>query len=381
MKKATIKKLLVFVGVTVLCAGAVTFLFAGIKDDNPVVEPDKRVLRPVTVLGVTVSDETARIQAFGQVTPVWTARVRSRVSGRIVKVSDRFQPGARVAGGEVLMKIDDVDYVAARDEARTRVAIAELALIKEMQECSQAVAGWERSGIKGGPGSGLVFREPQLKAARAEVAAAKSALLKAEGDLAATIVMAPFNGVIVSRHISRGDSLFAGDDIAVINSVDRLEVKVFLGEEEERMMGEDFLEKPVKITRGGKQWEGRLVRRAGYLEEKTRLRAYFVEVPARAGGILPGMFVDVCLTGRTLKNVLRLPEGVRTRDNTIWYVDGEDRLASFSCRPLFYWEGSIVVPPPDDPSSRFRMVRHPLAGFIAKEKVNPVTEAGAPWKD
>jgi RND family efflux transporter MFP subunit len=381
MKKTTMKKLLVFAGVTLLCAGAVTFLFAGIEEESPVVEPAKRVLRPVTVMDVAVSDETARIRTFGQVAPVWTARLRSRVSGRIVRVSDRFQPGNRVVKGEVLMKIDDVDYVAARDGARTRVATAEVALLKEMQERSQAVAGWDRSGIDGAPGSELVLHGPQLKAARAEVTSAKSALVKAARDFAATVVTAPFNGVIVSRSIGRGDSLFAGDGIAVINSVDRLEVKIFFGEEEEEMLGDDFLEKPVLITRGRNQWEGRLVRRAGALEEKTRLRAYYVEIPARAEQILPGMFVDVCLKGRILKNVLKLPESVQTRDNTIWYVDGEKRLASFTCRPLFTWEGSIVVPPPHGSRSRIFVVTHPMAGFISKEEVTPVTEGGAPWKD
>ncbi|MBI9088951.1 MAG: efflux RND transporter periplasmic adaptor subunit [Desulfobacterium sp.] len=380
MKKMTIKKLLVFVGVTILCAGGVTLLFAGIKDEIPALEPEKRVLRPVTVIGVTVADETARIQAFGQVSPVWTARLRSRVAGRIVRVSDRFQPGARVVKGEALMKIDDVDYVAARDGARTRVATAEVALLKEMEERSQAVAGWERSGIKGSPGSELVFHDPQLKAARAEVAAAKSALLTAERDLAATIVTAPFNGEIVTRRISRGDSLFAGDDIAMINSVDRLEVKIFLGEDKERMVGDDYLEKPVVITRGEDQWEGRLVRRAGSLDSKTRLRAYFVAIPDSGGTLLPGMFVDVSLTGKTLKNVLRLPESVQTRDNTIWYVDGEDRLASFTCRPLFNWAGTIVVAPPDASMLNFRMVKNPMAGFIANEKVAPVKVEVAPWK-
>jgi RND family efflux transporter MFP subunit len=381
MKKTTLKKLLVFAGVTVLCAGAVTFLFAGIEEKSPVVEPDMPVLRPVTVMDVAVSDETARIQTFGQVTPVWSARLRSRVSGRIVRVSDRFQPGNRVVKGEVLMAIDDVDYVAARDAARTRVATAEVALLKEMQERSQAVSGWERSGIKGAPGSELVFHEPQLKAARAEVTAGKSALVKATRDFAATVVTAPFNGVIVTRSISRGDSLFAGDGIAVINSVDRVEVKIFLGGEEERMLGEDFLDKPVLITRGRNQWEGRLVRRAGTLEEKTRLRAYFVAIPARGEQILPGMFVDICLKGRTLKNVLKLPESVQTRDNTIWYVDGEDRLASYTCRPLFNWEGCIVVPPPQASRSMVSVVKHPMAGFISKEEVTPVTEEGASWKD
>lgn len=380
MKKETIKKLSVFVGVTILCAGGVTLLFAGIKDEIPALEPEKRVLRPVTVMEVTVADETARIQAFGQVSPVWTARLRSRVAGRIVRVSDRFQPGARVVKGEELMKIDDVDYVAARDGARTRVATAEVTLLKELQERSQAVAEWERSGIEGAPGSELVFHDPQLKAARAEVAAAKSALLTAERDLAATRVTAPFNGEIVTRRISRGDSLFAGDDIAMINSVDRLEVKIFLGEEKERMVGDDFLEKPVVITRGEDQWEGRLVRRAGSLDSKTRLRAYFVAISDPGGTLLPGMFVDLSLTGKTLKNVLCLPESVQTRENTIWYVDGEDRLASFTCQPLFNWDGTIVVAPPDALMSNFRMVKNPMAGFIANEKVATVKEEVSPWK-
>ena len=70
---------------------------------------------------------------------------------------------------------------------------------QEQARAEQALTDWQRLGQAGDPPSDLVLRKPQLQAARARVASARSALAKARLDLERTTIVAPFSGRVLRQ--------------------------------------------------------------------------------------------------------------------------------------------------------------------------------------
>ena len=80
-------------------------------------------------------------------------------------------------------------------------------------------------------GRALALREPQLRSAESNVAAARQALEKANLDLARTNLRAPFNAVILSKDADLGQVIGAGRPLARLAGTDTfwVEANVPLG--------------------------------------------------------------------------------------------------------------------------------------------------------
>ncbi|MCG8565548.1 MAG: efflux RND transporter periplasmic adaptor subunit [Desulfobacterales bacterium] len=360
------KKTLLFLGVTALCAALVYRLYT-LEPQVEIAQREETPPRPVSVIGVQSETRSARIKAFGEAFPRWETRLRSQVVGAVVHVNDGLQPGQAFKAGDLLVQVEAAPYRSALAEARRDLEDARVNLLQVQRRAAQARADWTRSGMSGEPSSPLVFYGPQVQAARARVTAANAAVIKAEKDLEHTRVVAPFDGMVVQRSVSRGDVLFSGDDLARLVSVAEMEIRVNVdwGQAAGLTLGS-----PVEIreTVTGRSWTGTLIRRAGQLDKKTRLQAFYVRPDQ--GGILPGMFVTVFLQGRVRSQLLGVPESALTRDGYLWYVDGARRLAAMTARVAFYQNGKAYV---ENTSGldHLQVVVMPVQSFHAGARVTP----------
>jgi len=66
-----------------------------------------------------------QIRAFGQVAIGRKAELRALVAGMVTQVHPRLKSGATIEAGEVLVTIDEFDYVGAITEAKANLAEAE----------------------------------------------------------------------------------------------------------------------------------------------------------------------------------------------------------------------------------------------------------------
>ncbi|MDX9965048.1 efflux RND transporter periplasmic adaptor subunit [Desulfobacter postgatei] len=347
---------------------------------------------PVTVQTVFYSAYPARITALGEVNPLWQSTIKARVDGPIVYLNPKLQSGTRVKKGEVLVKIEETAYQAQVSEDKKRVALAEVDLLKEEREAKEAQKNWERSGLKGSPASDLVLRKPQLNSARTGLNAAQKALALSKIRLSYTKICAPFDGVIVERHVSPGESLITGDKVLTLYGMDTVEVAIHVSAEQLALLGLNLskgnrekaplLSGPDKSvaarlvsTQQNAFWQAQVVRDGQRLDSGSRLQTLYLQVAqpmAQTPPLLPGTFVRAEITGRKVADLLCLPETALTKQGVVWFVDGANRLEPVQAKPIFYGNGVVYIHTGEKNSQKsLRIAVLPNASFAAGLLVQP----------
>lgn len=383
MIRSHIKKTLIFLAVTILCGGIAFYILSWKPEKNPTGEDKAFRFKgmPVSVQTIEPGAYPAIITALGESLPLWQSTIRAQVDGQIVFMSDRLQVGNLLKKGELLVQIAKSDFKMQVAEARSRLAGAELTLLKEKREAWEARRNWEQSGIKGNPKSPLVLRTPQIKAAQSEVAAAKAALIHAETLLRYTDIRAPYDGVIMQRIVNPGEMLFAGDEIARLYGMETVEVGVHLNTNQWPLLPESLYETNVTLREPQQQttWNARVIRESLHLNRESRLRTLFLQVKHpldQTPPLLPGTFVRAEITGKKIPGLLCIPEPALTRQGIVWFVDSENRLQARQLEPVFYGEGVVYVPAPSDMTSPMRVAVSPNSSFTTGLLIQPITDKG-----
>lgn len=299
--------------------------------------------RPVvTVHEVERDGHDVRIQGFGSVRAKRTVNLVPQVNGEILEKSPSFEPGGYCTAGQVLLRLDDTDYVLAAAQARANVAQAEYNLALAEEEAEVARREWENihSAGRGNEPTALVLHEPQLKLARANLESARAALRQAEVNLSRCTIKAPFDGRILNADVDAGQYLRAGTAVGSVHATDVAEVTVSVPDEDlawitiengETFAGDQTLVDVYAEFAGARhRWQGRAVRLGGAVDNRSRLVPVVVEIdnPYEVSGDRPplveGMFVEVVFHGDAPPGAVTVPRTALRSENQLWVVT-EDR--------------------------------------------------------
>ncbi len=364
------RRLIVFMSVAAVC-GAATAAVMVTKPapGTPVIEAhDTLEGMPVSVRRTEPASCPAMVTAMGEVMPLWQSTIKARVEGPVAYLSPRLQAGNRVAAGEVLVRIDGSHFEMQVSEARSRLAEANIAYLKEVHETREAKMNWKRSGIGGEPVSVLALREPQLEAARAQVEASQAALAFAEIRLGYTEIRAPYEGVILHRMINPGETLFVGEDVFTIFDLQAVEVGIHLDADQWELLDEINEETQVRLISLQHEvvWRAQVVRDSRHLDRASRLRTIFLRVDkplAQTPPLLPGAFVRAEITGRKIPDLVCIPETALTPKSHVWLVDDDNRLQSQTAQPVFYGEGVVYIRHPEPSRQSLRVAVAPNTSY------------------
>ena len=213
-----------------LVAGA--FAARTLATNRPAPPKKERTERPalVRVVAVDGAPQRAVVEALGTVTPDRRVVVQPEVAGRVVEIHPDLAPGARLAAGEVLVRVDPRDYELAVAQAKAQLVRARFELELEEGRAAAAKREWEVMGRRGGGGATtkrgrrLALREPHGKAARAAVAAAKSAVELAGLRLERATVRVPFDAIVASEQVEVGQLVGPQAPIATLLGAARFRV-------------------------------------------------------------------------------------------------------------------------------------------------------------
>lgn len=337
---------------------------------------------------------TVEVRTRGTVRPLTETVLIPEVSGKVTEVSPSLREGGFFQAGDLLLKIDPLNYETASAVMAGRVASARAALAQEEARSGQALENWERLGKTGDPGT-LVRREPQLAEAEALLAAAQAELAKAERDLERTEIRAPYNGRALDRMVDVGQFVGTGTELARIFATDEVEVRLPLTNDQlafidlrEPAPGEANIPDGPAVTLegeiGGKtaSWQGRLVRVSGAIDEATRQLFVTAQVDdpyvPRTDGTPPlkiGLYVEAVISGETLENVYVLPRASVRAGNEVLTIDTENRLHRTAVTPLVATETEVVVPAAGALADAHLLCLTPLAFPAENALVQPVTGA------
>ncbi|MXY96376.1 MAG: efflux RND transporter periplasmic adaptor subunit, partial [Gemmatimonadetes bacterium] len=172
----------------------------------------------------------------GTVRPSEEIDVVSQVGGRIAWVDPGFLSGGRIAAGDTLFRVEEVDYQYRVQEAEASLAASQLALLQEEEQASIARAQHDlytaRKGDESSENSAnpLALREPQLKAAQAALVRDEARLAEANLALSRTHITAPFDGFVQEESVDVGRIVAAGQPVARIFASDAVEIVVPLSD-------------------------------------------------------------------------------------------------------------------------------------------------------
>lgn len=370
------RKITLFILAAIICSAFIVIVFLP-NSDSEKNESVKVLIPEVSVIEATTTQNRISMSLMGEMKSEQESIVTSRVEGEITFLSNRFKEGVIVKKGELLAKIENSAYRLGVSEAELRLSQAELELLREKNEADEALLNWKNSGLKGAPDSPLVLRKPYVAAAEKEVTAASDNLKRALQELAYTEIRSPVNGIIVIRSVSIGGAVFAGNEIAVIYGVDKGVVTVNLNMKQWGMLPANIIDTEVTLvqTDTNAKWPAAISRVSKRIIQETRQRQLFIEIDKplqKETPLLPGTFLTVKLTGKTMKNSIRIPESALTRKGEVWFVSDEEKLFSVKAEPLYRNAGEVCIQKPEVKDKYFPYIAiAPNSSFVNGRKVQP----------
>ncbi len=321
-----------------------------------------RNARLVEVQPIRMAEKPIVVDAMGTVVPARMVDIRPQVSGEIVSIDADFVPGGRFVAGQALVRIDPVDYTLVvrqrkSDVARTKSAYQlevaqQLVAQREYELLGEHISEDERD---------LVLRKPQLESAKAAYEAAEALLEAARLAQARTQVVAPFNGVLQSRHVNVGTQVSPATSLGTFVGTDAYWVEVSVPVDQLQWLyiprSRDGVGSVVHIYNEA-AW-GREVFRTGHVirlipavEAEGRMARLIVSVDNPLGHeaderVLPpmllGAYVRVEMTGIQLDQALVVPRTSLRDGNVVWIMNDADQLDIRAVDVLFRGRDEVLV--------------------------------------
>ena len=300
----------------------------------------------VEVFRAGKEDRMVVIRGTGTVKSAREVSVIPQVSGSVIYRSSDLVVGGFFKKGEILFEIQNIDYRLALQQAEAASAKAEYELATIESRARIARTEWKRINRDDySPPNALVLYGPQLKNARAALAAANAAVEQAMINVERTKIRAPFNSRVRSENIDTGQYVRAGSSVAVLAGTETCEIIVPLTSDDLYWLTipasgamDNAPGAVVRINIREKQyeWEGRVIRSTGEVDPRNRMMQVVVEVKDPYGlkgkketshpALAAGTFVGVRIKGKILRDVFAIPAIAFRDDSTVWVMESEDKL-------------------------------------------------------
>jgi RND family efflux transporter MFP subunit len=348
-------------GVLVLGLALAAFLLTA--KDKPEARPPSSPVPPlVSVLEAEPTAHILRVYSQGTVEPLRQINLVAQVGGKIDQVPDTFVDGQSLNKGDLLVGIEQADYLFNVTRAEAAVAQAKQLLAEEQGRHRQAKREWRDLGSE--QANQLFLREPQLAAAVANLKSAEADLSAAHLALERTQITMPFDGRIEQTQVNLGQFVGAGTTIATVYATDQAQIRLPISQAQlsliDMPLSGETTAKPVAVqlsaTVGGRLWEWPAVirRTEASIDRDSRVLFAIAEVdePFKPSTnlvdstmrppLMPGLFVSAALEGRVVNDAVTLPAGALRSDQTILWVNSDNRLVR---QPVRVWvrEGDSVI--------------------------------------
>jgi RND family efflux transporter MFP subunit len=282
--------------------------------------------RAVSIVVPVATPFRPSVRLNGVVQARTVTSVIPQVSGRVIKVSPAFRPGASVLQGELLFMIDPSDYELAIERTLAEIEVARSDLARLEAEAASEREVWQQQ-FPDRQIPDLIARVPQIAAAKARIHSGEAARQSAELSLSRTTVRAPFDARILDTQLDIGQVVGTNAAVGTMFSVESLEIAVPVSADERRLIGALNGQHVSIITPSSTSGaiHGELVRAAAALDERTRLGTLFVATD-NPEMLTVGEFVTVQIDGEDTPDSYRLPATALTSRDRLWVVDN-GRLA------------------------------------------------------
>ncbi|MEO2033695.1 MAG: efflux RND transporter periplasmic adaptor subunit [Planctomycetaceae bacterium] len=363
--------------------------FAALRAQKPGVESNAVVAAPLNIDAYAVQLVSFReiITAYGTAMPDREVVVGAQVSGEVVEVHPRLEVGqsvfaphtvisadepTRYAEGDVLVRVDERDYVNRARQSRNSIVEATRAIEQLRQEQTNSKRTLEKAksdlqafqqeydryrravALKAGAKSELnralvevnrhkdsiIQLENQLSlfplriaAAEERLAASQSENDRAQDDLERTRVLPPFDGFLSEVMVERGQFVRAGEPLFQLTDLDHIDIPVAIGLEDWRQVDASVnagRHPSVELATSesvAADWTGAISRVAPKADPGSRTIQVFVTVnnQDQKHHLLPGTFVQARITGDVKVDQVVIPRTAILNDH-VFVIDEDNTV-------------------------------------------------------
>jgi HlyD family secretion protein len=298
-------------------------------------------IRPVTTLK-------------GKLQPARHAGLRFELSGRVIE--RMVEPGNRVAAGDLLLKIDDGDFIDKYEEAEALLKQEEQAIardrkllelivkereIQEREVSRMQTLGQESLASKSNFDAALQAvlklkaEESRLRhsveTAGSRLQSQRARLSQAARNLERTRLTAPFAATVNKVTFETGDYANAGEVAVEIVQLEQLDIYLEVTSD---MISVLQLGQQVDVITPKGPVQGHIVAIESDPQPDTLTHALRVRIDGR--GLFPGQLAEVSLPGDTLENVAAVPLSAILYDEgrSYVFVIEDDRLQRVPVKKL-----------------------------------------------
>ncbi|MDP1738715.1 MAG: efflux RND transporter periplasmic adaptor subunit [Caulobacter sp.] len=277
---------------------------------------------PYRLEQVQQGDITKSVSASGSLQALVQVDVGSQISGQILKVLVDFNDEVRA--GQLLATLDPQTYLSRLRQGQAEIAARQAQVAQAQAQAAEARAAYNRTRTLYDQGimakAALETAEAAWKSAQANVQAARAgvtqsqaALASTQTDLARTRIVAPIDGIIISRSIEPGQTVAASLSAPVLfqiaNDLSKLEVKITVDEAD---IGQVREGQGVRFTVDAfpdDTFTGVVTQVRKQPETEANVVAYVVIAQAEnpGGKLMPGMTANADIIIQQLRGVMKVP--------------------------------------------------------------------------
>lgn len=355
----------------------------------PVLEPQEPTPVYTTVRIQKVHPEAIQLKVHsqGSVMPSTESQLIPEVSGRITWMSSKLVAGGYFNKGDVLAKVDALDYKNTRDRAKATLVRA---------EAEQQHARFEYQRLKSLAERRLTSRsqlENALRAVRVAEATLQDANVnfsQANENIGRTQIVAPFTGLVRSENVDIGQFVSRGSPIATIYASDLVEVRLPIADRQlaflnlpPTLRGELPEAMQPKVTlnteyAGQKlKWEGKIVRTEAEIDMSSRMVQLVARVTNTPGTapLAVGLFVKAEIEGLSAESIVVLPRSALRNDNQVLIVDADNKLRFRDVETLRLYQDNVLIK--GGLAAGERVCLSPLQTALDGMTVNPILDDAA----
>ncbi|EMI24320.1 efflux RND transporter periplasmic adaptor subunit [Rhodopirellula europaea] len=291
---------------------------------------------------------TAEVMGTGTLEARVGASISPKISGRIVALS--ADQGDRVSAGDELVRLDDAELKQQVAIADANVEAARAAITRLTTDRERAVAVFQQarrseSRIQslleknatsrddadkatealGIAGAGLTHAEAAIAEGQKELIAAEKTAQYHSARLQDTVIVAPFDGLIVKRSREPGDVVVPGTSILTLISTDQLWISAWVDETEMSKLEPQQTARVVFRSEPDKSYAGQVARLGREADRETREFVVDVRVLELPENWAVGQRAEAFIEVGTSDDALILPANLMLRregESGVYVDDG-----------------------------------------------------------
>lgn len=315
-------------GKRLLAAGLVLLLLvaAGVgvrlaKREKPASQTASRPI-PVEVARAGRGEVRRVVEYSGRLAPETEVNIVPKIPGRIAEIC--ADVGDRVKRGQVLVRLEDAELVAALHSAEAGLAAAEANARIAAAALEDARRNLERMRqlYEAGAVSQQQLEQAQLNydraaagVAEAQVRQAQAAVEAARLQLANAVITSPIDGVVTARYADPGALAGNAQPVLTLAAIDSVQVQISVTGDDVNKIGVGQQVKVSVPSAGDRVFMGRVARIAPAADPRSRLYPVEIAISNPDHALKPGMFARVELTIDVRKDAIRVPlQALVTKD-------------------------------------------------------------------